>query len=71
MDDKERRKKENEDIVRRMRLGDPLQRISSSATWFPPRPMTKTARTKDAQDETSNVISLAAKRETTPPTDKS
>ena len=59
MDDKDRRKKENDSIVRRMREGDPLQRISSSATWFPPRPLTKKDK-RCAEKRTSNVISLSS-----------
>ena len=71
MDDIKRRKDENEDIVRRMKLGEPLVRIPSSETWFPPRPLTKTKgrTTLYAQDKTSNVISLPTKRETTTPSD--
>jgi len=65
MDDKERRKKENADIVRRMKQGDPLQRISSSATWFPPRqPIKKDKRFVEKRD--SDVVSLFDEREGTP-----
>lgn len=39
MDDEER-KKRNQDIIRRMKRGDPLQGRSSD-TWFPPRPTIK------------------------------
>jgi hypothetical protein len=68
MDDKKRRKDENDDIIRRMKLGDPLVRIPQSYTRFPPRPLTKKDRTY-AQNKTSNVISLPIRRKPTTPTD--
>jgi len=37
MDD-EKRKKMNEDIIKRLKAGDPLQ-DTSDKTWFPPRPV--------------------------------
>ena len=37
-DDATKRAAENADLVRRMRAGENLARIESSATWFPPRP---------------------------------
>jgi hypothetical protein len=33
------RKKHNEDLIRRLRAGEPLQRFDSRASWFPPRPI--------------------------------
>ena len=69
MDDKKRRKDENDDIVRRLKLGDPLVRIPQSDTWFPPRPLTKKKDRTYAQNKTSNVISLPIRRKPTTPTD--
>jgi len=37
MDD-EKRKKINEDIIKRLKAGEPLQ-DTSDKTWFPPRPV--------------------------------
>jgi hypothetical protein len=37
--EEERRKRKNADVISRMRSGDPLVLIPSSATWFPPRPL--------------------------------
>lgn len=42
MDDLEtRRKKNNQDIVKRMREGDSLTSFNSVGSWFPPRPVIK------------------------------
>jgi len=38
--DKEKRKKANADLIERMRRGEPLNTVPTSATWFPPRPLT-------------------------------
>ncbi len=35
------RKRHNEDIVRRMRVGEPLTRYDSHDSWFPVRPVIK------------------------------
>ena len=66
MDDRKRRKKENDDIIERMKRGDPLQRISSSATWFPPRPKIKKDTKRFVQKRDFNIISLPFERERTP-----
>lgn len=39
--EKVRRKKKNEDIVKRMREGDTLSSYNSQNIWFPPRPVIK------------------------------
>jgi len=39
MDNKERIKKANKDIIERMRRGDSLVAMPAEATWFPPRPL--------------------------------
>ena len=33
------RKKHNEQLIRRMKSGEPLWSYDSKASWFPPRPM--------------------------------
>ncbi len=33
------REKRNEDILKRMREGDPLTSFDGAASWFPPRPV--------------------------------
>jgi hypothetical protein len=40
MDEKirQRREKENRDLIERMKRGEPLNRLPPEATWFPPRP---------------------------------
>lgn len=35
------REKHNREVLERMKTGDPLQRYSSEASWFPPRPIVK------------------------------
>lgn len=37
--EKERRAKENEEIIQRMRNGETHSLIPPAATWFPPRPL--------------------------------
>ena len=37
----EKRKKANDDILKRMKNGDPLTSFSSHFSWFPPRPIVK------------------------------
>ena len=37
--DPEIRKKHNEQLIRRMKSGEPLWTYDSKASWFPPRPM--------------------------------
>jgi hypothetical protein len=72
MDERERRRKEeNEDIIRRMRLGDPLIRIPQSETWFPPRPLIVSDRkfNADAKNRNFNVISFPTKRKPLTETD--
>jgi hypothetical protein len=35
------RRRRNADVLRRMRIGDPLQDLDARQTWFPPRPLIK------------------------------
>lgn len=44
--DEKRRKSENDDLIRRMRMGESLVRVDVLDTWFPPRPTIK--KDKDA-----------------------
>jgi hypothetical protein len=37
----QRRKRENADLIKRMKAGESLARIPASATWFQPRPVVK------------------------------
>lgn len=39
--DKDRRKKENDELLRKMRDGESLMHTKTSSTWFPPRPIIK------------------------------
>jgi hypothetical protein len=39
--DAERRKKENEDLIARMKRGESLARCSTQDTWWQPRPIIK------------------------------
>jgi hypothetical protein len=36
---KENRKNHNEDVIKRLRRGEPLCRVDAASTWFPPRPI--------------------------------
>ena len=38
---KTNREKHNQDLLERMKSGENLQRYSSQASWFPPRPIIK------------------------------
>lgn len=38
---KTNREKHNQDLIDRMKSGENLQRYSSQASWFPPRPVIK------------------------------
>ena len=40
----EERRRRNEDLVRRMKLGENLKRFDSEMSWFPPRPIIKKDR---------------------------
>lgn len=44
--DEKRRKSENDDLIRRMRMGESLVRVDVFDMWFPPRPTIK--KDKDA-----------------------
>ena len=35
------RKMHNQDLIRRMRAGEPLNSVDSKASWYPPRPLIK------------------------------
>ena len=37
----DRRKKENDALLEKMRKGESLTTVSTSATWWPPRPIIK------------------------------
>lgn len=39
--DEEKRKAENDELIRRMRRGESLSRCDASDTWFQPRPVIK------------------------------
>ena len=41
----EKRKKKNEDLIKRMKAGETLSSFNAQASWFPPRPDIK----KDAK----------------------
>jgi len=54
--DKDKRKKENDNLIERMKKGEDLSRISPEATWYPPRPqikkdLSKLYQLKDKSDE--------------------
>jgi hypothetical protein len=36
-----KRKRENKDLIERMKRGENLSRIPPEATWYPPRPLIK------------------------------
>lgn len=40
------RKRQNNDVIRRMREGDPLKSFGSLSSWYPPRPVIE--KDKDA-----------------------
>ena len=59
----EMRKAENDSIIERFKRGEGLSRISSSATWFPPRPIIKKdpkalefVFSKNKEDDTNGII---------------
>ena len=39
MNDNEKRKQRNKDIIERMKKGDPLSSFNPSSSFFPPRPI--------------------------------
>ncbi len=55
-----RRQQHNNDLIRRMRSGEPLNAIDSKARWFPPRPVIEKDQKEIARVYSGSSASIPA-----------
>jgi len=66
MNDSEKRKQRNNEILAKLRNGESLSTIPGSATWFPPRPIIKKDLTKlYGKKQNSDIIPISDRGDTT------